>query len=396
MKKQLTGRVKEIEPGKWGVYVNLGWNEAGQKYDRKSQTFYGGSREAKAFLRNWITELENPVDYCTIPLDDWLKTWLKDNAKPNQEKTTYERTERLVRKNIIPFIGHIHLGALTAENVKSYYSTLLEQGKVKKIKKDNELVTIREPLSARTIKYCHVVLNQALNEAVTLEKIPKNPAKGVKPPKDKRKPKEKMNVLDAHQLTKFLKDAQLHRDYIIIFVAAYTGARQSELLGLTWDKIWWAKKAIRIDRTLHMDKESENGFEERERTKNETSTRTVIVSDKVIDLLKSCKPKGAKKKNLIFTEKDSPINRQSLSHRFERLAAKLGYPGMRFHDLRHTHATILLSDGANINEVAERLGHADPAITLSIYGHVLPGRDETLASRFDLIIEKDTEEKPEE
>lgn len=122
MKKQLTGRVEEIEPGKWRLYVNLGWDEVRQKYGRVSKTVYcGGSREAKALLREWMNELENPVGYCTITLEEWLLTWLKDKAKPDQEKTTYERTERLVRKNIIPFIGHIPIGALTAENVKNYY-----------------------------------------------------------------------------------------------------------------------------------------------------------------------------------------------------------------------------------------------------------------------------------
>ncbi len=389
MRKQLTGRIKPTKvKNKWDIFVNLGWDEIKKYYPIKRKKFTGNRWEAEAFLRDWIYELENPDITCYVTLSEWLLEWLKTSALPNQEKTSYERVERLVRKNIIPWLGHIPLGALNAENVKNYYATLLEKGKIRITKDEKgEEIKIYAPLSKRTVQYCHIVLNQALNEAVTLGKIPSNPAKGIKPPKDKRKPKEKMHALDANQLKELLEKALGHRDYVIIFVAAYSGARQSELIGLTWDKIWFHKSAIRIERTIHLDKESETGFEERERTKNDPSTRTVIMSKKAMDLFKSVRPKDAKKDDLVFQEKGGPLNRQNLTGRFENLAAKHGYPDMTFHDLRHTHATILLSDGANINEVAERLGHADPTITLRTYGHVLPGRDETLANRFDSLMD---------
>lgn len=403
MKKQLKGRKRKTGRDKWELIVNLGFNPETNRYERRYRTFYGNDRESDAALRDFVYELENPELIASqMLLQDWLSEWLEDYYKPNTEKNTYERAVRLIKNNIAPYIGHIPLGELTTQIIQELYNTLGRIGKVTKKKIDGEYKIVkREPLSPRTVKYVHTIMSQALDQAVVMNKIARNPCKGpdgtpkkgAKPPKDKRKAKEKWVVLSAPELKAFLSDERVinHDDYELIYVAAYSGARQSELLGLEEDKILWDKSAIRIEQALHLDKDSEDGYELRPRTKNETSTREVKLSANAMLMLKRKIYKKRAlgiKSNLVFTEKDgTPIKRYNLNHRFSNLAKKLGYLGMTFHHLRHTHATILLSSGWYINDVSKRLGHADPSITLSIYGHCLPQGEDALVERWESLVE---------
>lgn len=395
LKKQLRGKLYKLdEKDKWQAVVHTGYNPEKKRHDKVRRTFYGTRRQAEAFLRDLIFELENPdVVVSQMPVGEWLDYWLENygTIKYKWEKNTYERAERVVRVNIKPYISEIPLNALEPRHIMDLYSYLSTSGKIRRFKdEDGQTQTERIGLSSRTVRYVHTILNQALNEAVKLRKINENPAKGLTPAKEKTRNRDEWVVLDANQLYKFLEACKGHRDYAIIFTAAYTGARQSELLGLTWDKINWIEMTITINQALHLDYESEDGFEHRPRTKNETSTRIIDISERVLNVLQEYKNSQKEKgvyTELVFTEPDgTPINRHNLTHRFSNLAKNLGYPKMTFHHLRHTHATILLSDGAYINEVANRLGHADPKITFSIYGHVLPNRKQTLANRFDELI----------
>lgn len=392
--KRLTGKLNKLnkEGTKWEAIVNMGYNPVEKRYERKYNTIYCNDRKAKAFLRDWIVELENEESgYSAQPLGEWLDYWLATYGKPiyNWEKNTYERALRIVNKNIKPYIGHIPLADLEPEHIVELYSTLRTIGKV--LKKDKEgKVLERSPLSVRTVKYVHTILNQALNEAVDLKKIPKNPCTGKAPAPERGEPNDKWVVLNAEQLQQFLIDISYHRDFDLIHTAAYSGARESELLGLEKSGILWDASSIRIKQALHVDDESEDGFELRPRTKNRTSTRTVRLSEIAMDVLREHIAKQEDAgiiSDLVFTEPDgSPISRDNLAHRYARLAEKFGYHGMTFHHLRHTHATILLANGAYINEVSKRLGHANPKITLATYGHCLPGGEEALVNHFDSLM----------
>lgn len=406
-KKEWKTTVKPLndEGTKWEIIVHLGWNEETKIYERRYKWVYATKeREIQAATRKFVAEIEREQEariYSQETLEEWLTYWLNDHVPVfhKWEKNTLDRAKRIVTKNIIPSIGHIPIAQLESSHITDFYVKLSKSGKKVKKKdsegklvKDSEDKTVPEwvGLSNRTIKYVHVILNQSLNDAVTKNKIPANPAKGLKLAKNKEKPHSKWVVLDDKQLWEFINKSEGHRDYALIYTAAFTGARESELFGLKKDKLFRAEKAIRVEEALHLDPDSPNGFEQRERTKNDTSTRTIPVTKDVIEVIErhiAKQEKSGIESDLIFTEPDGePINRNNLGHRFSNLARKNGYPGMTFHHLRHSHATILLSDGANINEVAERLGHADPRITLAIYGHVLPGRMQSLAERFASLV----------
>ncbi len=396
MKKQLTGKIVEIIKNvKYNIIVNMGRDEQGN-YPRRTRIFYGTERQAQTYLSNWIYELEHPeLIPSTETVGEWLDFWLENDVKLllNWEQNTERRAKGIVKHNLKPNIGDILLVELNADDILLMYKKLsVDGGRGEK------------PLSQRSIRYVHTILNQSLKQAVVRKKIKDNPANGLAPANKKEKAYKKWVVLDGEQLAIFLEAIEYHRDYIVILCAAYTGARQSELLGLTWENISEEELSVSIEKALHKtyEEDEEEEFELRDRTKNATSTRTIGVSQKLIFALNLHRDKqnekgiGTGPTDLIFTESDGrPMDADSLSARYRKLAKKHGHKGMTFHHLRHTHATILLTDGAYINEVAQRLGHADPRITLSTYGHVLPKRMHSLAERFDKLVTKKEESKPE-
>lgn len=394
MKKQLIGKMVEIiKNEKYNIIINMGRDDYGN-YPRKTNIFYGTERQASAYMNNWIYELEHPeLIPSTETVSEWLDFWLENDVKLllSWEQNTERRAKGIVEHNLKPNIGDILLVELNADDILKVYKKLSVNGG-----------RHEKPLSQRSIRYVHTILNQSLNQAVVRKKIKDNPAKGLAPANKKEKAHKKWVVLDGKQLADFLKSIESHRDYLVIFVAAYTGARQSELLGLTWENLLESESSIRIEKALHKtyEEEEEDEFELRDRTKNETSTRTISVSERVIFALnlhraaQKEKGIGVEPQDFIFTESNGNcMDADNLSSRYRKLAGKHKHAGMTFHHLRHSHATILLSDGAYINEVAQRLGHADPKVTLSVYGHVLPKRVHSLANRFDNLL--DEKEEPE-
>jgi integrase len=275
-------------------------------------------------------------------------------------------------------IGQAPLSDLLPLDIQKFYDHKFNDGKLKAV----------GGLSNRSVTYIHSILNQALAKAVDLEMIEKNPCDKVKPGKDKRKQRKGQDIvsLSKEELNEFIKDSREHRDFALIYTAAYTGARQSELLGLKWDDVNWEEKTLYIHMAL--DRHSDGSYEHRPRTKNYSSTRTISVTDADLAVLKQHRKNqnelqlaaGSGWKNtfnLVFTEADgSPMDRRNQTSRFINLANKLLSPPkikepktvesevkpeklpevktkhLTFHGLRHTHATILLSDGEYINVVS--------------------------------------------
>lgn len=251
-------------------------------------------------------------------------------------------------------------------------------------------------LSNRSVEYKYTILNQALEYAVKpLKLIAENPCNDIKVPKSKETQKEKMVVLTKGELKDFLNRITGHRDYPLIYTAAYTGMRISELLGLRWQDILTNEKKLSIQMTMHISKDKKTNaikYEHRPRLKNK-KPRVIDVTDSVLDVLHEHKKqlmadgKLNNKYKLVFPGPDGmPEDRRNPYHRFVNIASKMGHKGMRFHDLRHTHATILLSAGEMLNAVSERLGHKDVQTTSRIYAHVLPQKAVDTANKFEELM----------
>lgn len=383
-KHRITGNVKVLEKGKLHlITINLGWNNEKKIYDRRRIRFRGKKEDAEHYMDELIDQYRNPSPpvktYSEITVGEWLLQWVDKYTKPFVAQNTYKRHRGIIVNNINPIIGEIPLVDLDIMNIRDLYAALLSGGEKTR------------PLSIRSVRYVHVILNKALTEAVDMDIIPFNPVAKVKAPKETIHKPHRWHILSPEELPEFLSGCFEHEDYALINAAAYTGARQSELLGLHWEDILWETNEIRFHRTLHRDPDSATGYEERLSTKNKSSIRTIPVSQTLIDILKKHQAVQKEKKKelerespLVFTDEQmQPINAGNLSHRFSNLAKRLGHAGMRFHDLRHTHATILLKSGVPVAEVSARLGHSTPYVTYTIYSHVIPGLGKGLADVFD-------------
>jgi integrase len=410
----LNGKARQISDDIWKLTVYLGKIDG--KYRRRTKEVEiinpdpeKAAKKAERLLRDFISEVEKELAEAEaqkqkeqsfipsdMPLCDYLRQFL-NIVKPNLERNTHESYTWEIEHHINPVLGHIPLGALTPGHIQEFYIGKLEHGRLPKRRKDGTTQPLeeRQGLSVRSVRYLHSILRQALEKAVDLEYIQKNPCAKISPPTDKRRQEEKIVCLDAEQLTDFLSKAEGHPDYALIYTAAYTGMRQSELLALTWDNVLWKESAIRVAGAVNL---LESGEFDHGRTKNESSTRVIDITSRTLEVLKRhqkaqreefMKSGVRNKLNLVFPDKNGNyMNRKNLAGRFRNLADKCEFYNFTFHGLRHTHATILLAAGWYPNDVSKRLGHADIDTTLRVYGHVIPKNQKKLAAKFDELVEQ--------
>jgi len=385
----VNGKARQIDENLYKLTVYLGKDKHGTYRRRTKEVECTNPKKLAKLLRDYISEIEEELEQvaCFTPSDillkDYFKQWLAIK-KPDLERNTYDSYKWEIDTHITPVIGHIPLSELTPLNIQEFYTGKIEHGRIDK----------KGGLSTRVVKYLHSILHQALEKAVDLEMIDRNPCSKIKPPKNKKRPVEKIVYLDSEQLGKFLIASQGHRDYALIYTAAYTGMRQSELLALTWDKVFMKNGTIKIDQAVNL---LENGEFDDGRTKTESSNRTIDVSQRVLNVLKEHKKAQLKylaasgkrnENNLVFIDPNgSYMNRKTLAQRFRNLADKSNHYHLTFKGLRHTHATILLSEGWYPNDVSKRLGHSSIDTTLRVYGHVIPKQQKKLADKFDELIQ---------
>jgi integrase len=343
----------------------------------KRKALYGKTRQEVAEkLTRAMAERDDGFvfDADNLRVGEYLERWLVDSVLDTVRPTTYERYEQLVRIHLRPALGGMKLKNLTPVHVRGLYREKLEAG-----------------LSARTVQYIHVTLHKALKQAVQDGLIPRNATEAVKAPQVRR---EEIRPLSAEQVKMLLETACGDRLEALFVLAIHTGLRQGELLGLKWEDVDLESCALRVRRTLATAK----GGSILMAPKTKGSRRSVKLTQGAVDVLRSHLQRqlqeidkaGAlwRENGLVFaSEIGEPLNRHHLTSRhFKGLLKRAGLPEIRFHDLRHTCATLLLSKNVNPKIVSEMLGHASIAITLDTYSHVLPNmRDQAAAAMEDAL-----------
>jgi len=229
--------------------------------------------------------------------------------------------------------------------------------------------------------------------------IPYNPADAVERPRYRRM---KFQALTVEEAQEFLDFARGHKDYPIIYTALYTGMRQGELLGLHWDDVDITRGVLKVQRTAQW----VTGYGRIEKPpKTEAGRREVDLPETVIKILREVRKQQAEDRlfmaekyqenNIVFCQENGkPIDNSNLTYRFRRLANAAGLPNLRFHDLRHTHASLMLAAGEQLLVVQQRLGHEKPSTTADIYGHAIPGQQRAAADRFDNLFGHQMGTKP--
>ena len=344
---------------------------------KKRKALYGKTRQEVAEkLTRAMADRDGGLvfDADNMKIGEYLDRWLVDSVLDTVRPTTYERYEQIVRIHVRPAIGSVKLKNLTPVHVRGLYREKLEAG-----------------LSARTVQYIHVTLHKALKQAVQDGLIPRNTTEAVKPPQVRR---EEIRPLSAEQVKVLLETACGDRLEALFVLAIHTGLRQGELLGLKWEDVDLEDGTLRVRRTLATAK----GGPVLMAPKTKSSRRSVKLTQGAMDALRS-HLKGQLKdidragslwqeNGLVFaSEIGEFLDRRYLtSHRFKALLKRAQLPEIRFHDLRHTCATLLLSSNVNPKIVSEMLGHATIAITLDTYSHVLPNmRDQAAAAMEDAL-----------
>jgi integrase len=340
----------------------------------KRKTLYGKTRrEVDEKLTKAKADRDGGLvfDANNLRLGEYLGRWLADSVRDTVRPTTFERYEQIVRLHIRPVLGKVKLKNLTSAHVRGLYREKLDAG-----------------LSPRTVQYVHVTLHKSLKQAIADGLIPRNATEAVKPPQVRR---EEMRPLTAEQVQVLFEAANSHRLEALYVLAVTTGLRQGELLGLKWDDIDLEVGTLQVRRTLTTAK----GGPVLSAPKTKGSRRTVRLSLTALEALRSHLERQLgeidqaddlwRENGLIFaSESGEPLSRQHVTaHRFKPLLKRAGLPEIRFHDLRHTCATLLLSKNVNPKVVSEMLGHASIAITLDTYSHVLPTMQESAAKAME-------------
>jgi integrase len=325
-------------------------------------------RPSHASLRSELTPAMSVALY--------LRHWL-GHVRGRVRTSTYEGYRYLIEFHAIPALGEIELDKLHPLDLQSLYATLLDSG------------TGRRALSAGSVRNLHLVLGQALKQAVSWELLNRSPALGAQPPR--RRPLD-YTIADPTLLQRLLDELVGHPIELPAVLAISTGMRRGELLALRWDDLTADLTVAHVRRSLQVTHDGLR-FEE---PKTRRSRRAIVLPTLLQPYLERQRqdqsrrqaenPKDWSHQRLLVDRGDGhPINPTSVSSAWRRFIRDHDFPPIRFHDLRHSHATALLLQGIHPKIVSERLGHASIGITLDTYSHVLPSMQTDAVTAFDAL-----------
>lgn len=323
---------------------------------------YGKTKaEVRVKLTRAIAERDAGVVLLTETptLERYLTRWLNNSVRASVRQRTYESYEYVVHKHLVPALGAKKLKNLTPDQVQDFYQWKLDEG-----------------LSRRTVQLIHTTLNKALKQAAKWGLVRLNVAEAVDAP---RPEKRDIRPLSEEQVKVFLNTVKGDRLEALYTLAITTGLRQGELLGLRWEDVYLEEGVVRVRQQLTRTEEG-SSFTKPKNGKG----RSVSLRDSTVEVLRLHQEKQTDEKSimgnlwkatgLVFTSTvGTALNPSNVTNRsFRPLLQQAELPQIRFHDLRHTFATLFLSEGVHPKIVQEMLGHATINITLDTYSHVLP------------------------
>jgi integrase len=361
------GGLYQRSNGSWSAQVSL-------QGRRISKTFKS-QREAVEWIRTARNQIDLGMTYTSTKrsLAEHLTAWL-ENSKPVMRSRTWNHYEQLARMYVIPNIGEVVLKDLSTETLQALFSWLIGQG-----------------VGTYTVVKIHTLLHSALKVAVDAGIISRNPASRAHPPKPAN---TEMKILDEGQVSQFLVYVMGHRWEALFHLAIATGMRQMELLGLKWDDLDWIQKKVKVERQLVRPDKTGVKFQG---TKTRFGQRSIALGDQTINVLRghyerqqadrlSAGKKWVEYGLMFANSRGGPIEPRNLLTEFHQLLDRAGLPSIRFHDLRHTAASLMLNHGVAPIVVSRRLGHSKASITLDIYGHLIPSMQEGVGQLMDDLV----------
>jgi len=382
------GSITERLDGRWEARINLGWQlRPDGKRRRHRKCFYGATRAAvqaqlTAALRDQDQGLPIPTDQQTVR--EFLGRWLDDSVKPSVKQQTHDQYAQSVRLYLAPddALGKIRLTKLAPADVQRLINAKLKAG-----------------LSPRTVQLALVVLRRALDQAVKWSLIARNVAKLVDPPKMVRPKGRPFTPAQAVTFLEAIKGKRLEA----VCTLALLGLRQGELLGLRWQDVDLEKRTVTISQSLqrigrkHHDGAKRKSTLQFVDTKTDRSRRTLALPDFITAALRAYHVRQIERRlamgrdwhesGLMFTTGiGTPIEPRNLYRDFKLLLAKTELPSIRFHDLRHSAATLLLARGVPMRAIMELLGHSRIGVTMDTYAAVMPEMMREVANTMDVFL----------
>jgi len=373
----MKGHIRERSPGHWAIVVEMRDPETGRR-KRKWHSFSRPKRQAQIEVARLISAVKvgTYIEPSKTTFAEFLDRWL-DDVRTRVAPKTHERYAQICHKNIAPLLGAIPLAKLKPEQISEAYAKALASGR----RKGNG------GLSPRTVRQMHAIVKSALAQAVKWELLVRNPAAAVRGPKVGR---AAMQTYDLAQTAELIELARGRRIFIPTLLAVLGGLRRGEIAALRWRHIDLTGAQLAVVQSAE---QTTAGVRYKEPKSGRG--RTIALSATLLTELRAHRVRLAREllqvgkrlsdDDFVVTQADgSPLRPHSLGQEWVRFVARNGaLPRIRFHDLRHAHATHLLSSGVHPKVASERLGHSKIGITLDLYSHVLPNMQADAAALVD-------------
>jgi integrase len=386
------GHIRSQGEGSWEIKFDLGRDPVTGKRITKYVTFRGTKRKAQEELTRLLSQRNEGtyVDPTRMTVAEYLRHWLEADIDRRVATRTAARQRGIVEKNIIPKLGHVPFRKLTAAHIEAFEAEQQREGWVKshaKITGETTPKKEKRGLSAQTVLHIHRTLSQALDHAVRLGVLFKNPARQVKPP---RPPSREIQILDKTEIKAVIEAAKPLCLYVPVLVAVTTGVRRGELLALRWSDIDLKGSTLTVNQSL----ERIRGNYVFKAPKTKKSRRTISLPNKTVKALREHYTTqleqrlrlglGRDPRGLVFARADGqPMDADTLSKTFRELVRSAKVTPITLHGLRHTHISHLLMDGVHVKVVSERAGHANVTTTLNVYAAYIPNMQADVALRVD-------------
>ena len=355
----LTGKRKQI-------------NEGG--FIRKKDAEAAARKVEMLIDENRFVMLSNEI------FSEYIQSWFENHYRSRIKQTSATNSKYLIEKHILRENSFAvkEIAKITTADIDHFYN-----------------LKIKDNYSTSYIRKMHQLLNQAFSQAVKWKKITVNPVTDADPPSVKQ---EEMSIWSFDAIQAFLHTCKGERHYLTFLLAIYTGMRKGEILGLKWSDIDFDKKVIQVNRSVAYVPKKGYIFTT---LKTKNSKRQIPIPEFVRNELRNHKECMEDWKELVgelYEDQDLIIctntgtlqDARNVTRVMNRIVKSANVPHIRFHDIRHTHASILISEGVDIVKISKRLGHANPKITLEFYAHLMPNADNDIADIFHKAVQNCT------
>ena len=372
------GSIRKRSDGRWEGRYTAGYDpETGKRIIKnvlgKTQA------EVKEKLTKAIEESKklDIVRSDEYTVAEWLRLWYELYAKPNIRPTTADSYHRGIESHVIPRIGEIKLKKLTSRDIQKMYKDLQENGRLRKSKKQ------QNGLSNATVRGIHMMLHNALDRAVKERLILRNPTEDCIIPKIQ---KQEMKILNPEDMKTYLEAADKRGVLPMFYLELVTGIRKGELTALHWSDLDEERRTISVSKQAVGDRNRNVTIS---RPKTENSVRKISIPQSAVELLHQEHEKHLDIPWMFPSPKTGEMyHPDSIAKLHEKILRDTGLEHIRFHDLRHTFATMALQNGVDVKTVSSMLGHYDAGFTLRTYTHATRQMQEQAAEKMGNFMER--------